>query len=63
MDEKSGGVSADRRDFLKLVSVLAPSAAVATMAGAKAEAAVADEASPLMMDTGHTRAYYESARF
>lgn len=63
MDEKLEGAASDRRDFLKLVSVSGPAAAVATVAGTGVEASETDKASPLLMDTRHTRAYYESARF
>ncbi|MCY4460314.1 MAG: twin-arginine translocation signal domain-containing protein [Albidovulum sp.] len=56
------GDGANRRDFLKLVSVSAPAAAAATVAG-QAQASAAIEAGDTMQDTLHVRTYYESARF
>ena len=61
MTEKTGETSS-RRDFLKLVSVSAPAAAAATVAG-QAQASAALEAGDVIQDTLHVRTYYESARF
>lgn len=63
MSEAKQTVAADRRDFLKLVSVSAPAAAAAAAVGSKADAEVLESESGRMQDTLHTRAYYESARF
>jgi hypothetical protein len=65
MDDKSGSGNS-RRNFLKLVSVSAPAAAVAVAmtsehAEAGEETIVYEETK--MRSTKHTRAYFNSARF
>ena len=50
-----------RRDFLKLAMALGPAAAAVAATGA--QATEVDSVAPVMQDTPHVRAYYESARF
>lgn len=65
MARKSDKTSESRRSFLKLASVSAPAAVAAVSLGQKpAEAAtISDSGEPRLADTGHARAYYDSARF
>ncbi|MCY4541975.1 MAG: twin-arginine translocation signal domain-containing protein [Rhodobacteraceae bacterium] len=64
MDGKEVRAAPDRRDFLKMVAVSGPAAAVAVAAGSEASAGSAETlVSTTLKDTEHTRAYYESARF
>ena len=52
-----------RRGFLKLAATGAPVAAVATLAGAEADATEASQPGSALQDTAHVRAYLASARF
>ena len=63
MEGKEVRAAPDRRDFLKIVAVSGPAAAAAAVAGTKAAAGEAETQTSALMDTEHTRAYYESARF
>ena len=63
MDDRETVAAPDRRDFLKIVAVTGPAAAAVAVAGTPSGAAEADQRSSLLMETEHTRAYYESARF